>query len=137
MSKFIDGIFSKTFHGLQKNLELTHRRNEALTSNIANAETPGFKAVDLNFAKELERVFEQKTDTLAKSDPLHMDTSQNSGTAHLASDYSGATKADGNNVDIDVQMGKLARNGWDYMQSAAMIRKKLQIIKDAIRLAER
>ena len=137
MSNFIDGVFDKTFHGLQKNLQLTYRRNEALTSNIANAETPGYRAVDLNFAQELEKSFNAKNNVLQKDLPEHMDIGRDSGNAHLAQDFSGVTKDDGNNVDLDVQMGKLSRNGWDYMQSAAMIRKKLQIIRDAIRLAER
>lgn len=137
MSKFIDSVFDKTFHGLQKNLELTYRRNEAITSNIANAETPGYRAVDLNFAQELEKSFGAKREVLQKNNAGHMDVARGSGNAHLAGDYSGATKDDGNNVDLDIQMGKMSRNGWDYMESAAMIRKKLQIIRDAIRLAER
>ncbi|RIL10812.1 MAG: flagellar basal body rod protein FlgB [Proteobacteria bacterium] len=128
----IDRIFERTYPGLMKAMDLTHRRNEAITSNIANAETPGYRAVDLNFAGELDRAFGEQKSTLKLSNAKHLDTSSN-GAAHLVPDYSGATKPDGNNVDIDIQMGQMAINSGGYSRAAAMLRKKLAILKLAIR----
>ena len=127
-----DFLYDSTFKGLQKSLDLTWRRNEAISSNVANAETPQYRAVDVNFAQELERAFNQSTDPITKTDSKHMDLSSSS-IAHLTPDFSGATKPDGNNVDIDLQMGRLAFNSSKYSTSAAIIRKKFEVVMNAIR----
>ncbi|MBX7139128.1 MAG: flagellar basal body rod protein FlgB [Oligoflexia bacterium] len=133
MSKLIDSIFGETLPGLQRALDLSYRRNEAITSNIANAETPQYRAVDLNFANELDRAFnQQEQNALAITNPGHMDVSGKSG-AHLVQDYSGATKPDGNNVDIDIQMGRLAYNSGKFSLAANLMRRQMQFIKNAIR----
>ncbi len=129
---FIDKLFEKSMPGTEKLLDLTWRRNEALTSNIANAETPGYRAVDLSFANELKHAFESAEQQVAQTNPKHMDISSDS-MSHLVPDYSGATKADGNNVDIDIQMGRLAYNNGRYGTAANVIRKHFQFIKNAIR----
>lgn len=134
MGLFIDGFFDRTFGGITKALDLTWRRNEAIVSNIANAETPQYRAVDLNFSSELERAFETSSESvpLSVTRPGHMDLSSSSG-AHLMSDLSGATRADGNNVDIDIQMGRMAYNSGKYSTASNALRKQLSLLKNALR----
>ena len=132
----IGGLFDKTFSGLEKALDLTWRRNEAITSNITNADTPGYRATDLNFAGELKRAFEHNPTDVSKTDARHMDLSSGE-EAHLEADLSGATKADGNNVDIDIQMSDLAFNSGQYSGASRLLRKKLGLIKMAIREGSR
>jgi len=129
---FIDRFFDRTFTGLQKAMDLSWRRNEAITSNIANAETPQYRAVDLNFAGELSRAFGDQRETVSRTNARHIDTTASSA-AHLASDLSGATKPDGNNVDIDIQMGRLAFNAGAFSGATDAYRKKLGLLKMAIR----
>lgn len=129
---FIDALFDKTMPGLEKALDLTYRRNEAISANIANAETPMYRAVDLNFSSELERAFGKMDSQVVKTNPRHLDLTESSG-AHLMADLSGTTKPDGNNVDIDLQMGRLAQNSSKYSQAANLVRKKFQLIGQAIR----
>ncbi len=131
MAGLIDKIFDNTVPGLEKQLDLTLRRHEAISSNIANAETPQYRAVDVNFEKELEAAFGQSTGNLAKTDPRHIDET-GSQAAHITSDYSGATKPDGNNVDIDIQMGKLAFNSGQYTIATNLMRKKLGVLRRLI-----
>jgi len=133
MTKILDGIFGEAIPGIQKMMDLTYRRNQAITSNIANAETPQYRAADVDFAQELERAFEEKSpNDLVKTSPKHMDISSQS-EAHLIADYSGATKPDGNNVDIDIQMGRLAYNSAKYSSAANLMRRQMQFLKNAIR----
>lgn len=134
MALFIDKFLDRTFPGLSKALDLTWRRNEAISSNIANAETPGYRAVDINFAGELDKAFGQSSAAvpLQTTDSKHMNVSD-SESAHLVADYSGVTKADGNNVDIDIQMGRLTYNSGKYSLAANAIRKQLSLLKMAIR----
>lgn len=134
MGLFIDKFLDKTFPGVVKQMDLTWRRNEAITSNIANAETPGYRAVDINFTNELNNAFGIGTEgaALKATNSKHMDISSSSN-AHLMPDYSGTTKADGNNVDIDIQMGRLAYNSGKYSTASSIIRKQLTLLKNAIR----
>lgn len=134
MKLFIDRFLDRTLPGVVKAMDLTWRRGEAISSNIANAETPQYRAVDLNFTSELDRAFEVATapDALKVTKQGHMDLSGSS-SAHLVSDYSGMTKADGNNVDIDIQMGRLAYNTGKYSTAASIVRKQLSLLKNAIR----
>ena len=113
-------------------MDLSLRRNETLTSNIANADTPQYRAVDLNFASELNRAFKQSGSDLVMTNPKHMDISRNA-EAHLIADHSGITKSDGNNVDLDLQMGRLAYNSGRFSVAASLFRKQLTQIKNAIR----
>ncbi len=129
---FIERLFDKNYTGLTKALDLSWRRNEAITSNIANAETPQYRAIDLNFAGELERAFGAGSQPLKTTNAKHLDVGSESN-AHLVSDLSGATKPDGNNVDIDIQMGQLDYNSSRYSGAANLLRKKLGLLRLAIR----
>lgn len=128
----VDKIFDKTIPGLSKTMDLTWRRNLALTSNISNAETPQYRAVDLNFAGELERAFQNSSKSLTQTHEQHLDISSQS-QAHLVPVFSGATKQDGNNVDLDIQMGQLAHNSGRYSMAAGLMRKKLIMLRQAVR----
>jgi flagellar basal-body rod protein FlgB len=129
---FIDKLFDKTLPGLEKTLDLTWKRNEAIVSNISNADTPKYRAVDLNFATELDRAFGSESTSMRKTNSRHMDLTDSS-SAHYIPDLSGPTKPDGNNVDIDVQMGRLAYNSGRYSSAVNVVRKKFALLSTAIR----
>lgn len=128
----IDKLLGSTIKGLERMLDLSWRRGQAISANIANAETPQYRAVDLDFSKALDEAFGAKTGELNKTNPLHQDLSAN-GDARLISDLSGATKMDGNNVDLDLQMGRLAYNTMAYNRAASLTQKKLGGLSEKIR----
>ena len=131
----IDKLFDATMPGLQKAMDLTWKRNQAISSNVANAETPQYRAVEMNFASELENAFHgERRSNLATTDGRHLDTADR-GAARLVSDFSGATKPDGNNVDIDLQMGKLAANAGKFETAAEILKRKFRMVKYVIRSA--
>ena len=132
----INKLFDQSIGALNKAMDLYWYRSQAITSNISNAETPGYKAVDVDFANELERAFEKDKIKEQQTSKGHLAAEDSSMSAHLVGDFSGATKGDGNNVDIDIQMGKLATNASDYNLSASLVRKKLQILRNAIRYSQ-
>src|SRR4030065_2411082 len=49
-------IFNSTINLLENTLDLRASRHRLLQSNIANQETPGYRAKDINFEQELKRV---------------------------------------------------------------------------------
>lgn len=125
-------LFDSTLKGLQKSMDLTWKRNEAVASNISNAETPGYRAVDLTFAGELDRAFGKGSDELKRTNTKHLDLGSE-GEAHLVPTFAGPTKNDGNNVDIDIEMGRLEHNRAAYARSADYMRRKLRFLSSAIR----
>ncbi len=130
--KLLDSIFDQTVTGLSRAMDLSWKRHHALVSNIANAETPQYRAVDVDFGKELDKAFGNKTDVLSRTDDQHLDVSSN-GNGKLFEDTSGSEKSDGNNVDIDLQMGRLSQNTWEYTGAAKLIRRQIGLVRSAIR----
>lgn len=136
MADLLSKVLERTTPGLEKALDLQWRRHEAISSNIANAETPLYRAVDVSFENELSRAFDASGQSMLKTNPKHMDSS-GSMTAHTINDLSGVTKPDGNNVDIDIQMGKLAYNSGQYTNATNILRKQLGVLRRMISEAGR
>jgi len=136
MARLVEGLFDKTLRGLERQLDLTWQRNQAISSNIANAETPRYTAIDVNFGRELDKAFQSQAASLQKTNAKHVDTASLEG-SHIVADYSGVTKPDGNNVDIDLQMGRLASNSSAFVNATNVVRKKLGLLRLAIREAGR
>jgi flagellar basal-body rod protein FlgB len=132
--RILEGLFDRTMSGLSRTMDLTWERNKALTSNIANAETPQYRAIDVSFGNELEKAFRESNEPSAsRTNSRHLDVAGNSQQAKVMNDLSGATKPDGNNVDIDLQMGRLAHNSGEYANAARLIKRQLGLIRTAIR----
>jgi flagellar basal-body rod protein FlgB len=128
----VDTIFDRTVTGLSKAMDLSWRRNNALAANVANAETPQYRAVDLTFGKELDRAFGSAQESVMRTDGRHLDVGQNQ-SSRLIQDNSSMTKPDGNNVDVDLQMGRLSDNSGDYTMAARLIRRQIGLLRTAIR----
>src|SRR5262245_29388015 len=109
-----DFLFGPSLNGLAEALTLHQRRHEILASNVANVDTPGFKAKELDFKAALDAAFAgQKAEDDAGP------------TAQLQEDRSAPTRADGNTVDLDMQMSKLNGNGTAYLTLARILGRKL------------
>jgi flagellar basal-body rod protein FlgB len=129
----VDKLFNRHTSGLEKALDLHHRRNTVIASNVSNVDTPGYRATDLDFAGEMQKAFNKPKDSsLNVTNTKHMDISSNTG-AHVVEDKSGTVKADGNSVDIDIQMGQMAQNAGRYSTTVTLLRKQMGILKLAIR----
>jgi len=123
-------LFDDSLKGIEKKLDLNYMRHLVLSGNLANAETPGYRAREVNFAGELERALGASEDELVKTNSKHMDIN-GADYAHVVFDNVGAVKADGNNVDLDISMGKLSTNANAYENAANLLAVKLRMLKDA------
>ncbi|MGL5674992.1 MAG: flagellar basal body rod protein FlgB [Cellulosilyticaceae bacterium] len=97
------------FHSINimnKALDATMLRVNTLTNNIANVETPGFKREDVSFEQKLIDEIEKKGVKGVELDAIE---------GNVYTDYVGyASRMDGNNVDIDREMGELAKTKLRY-----------------------
>ncbi|GIT09644.1 MAG: hypothetical protein CM1200mP30_32740 [Pseudomonadota bacterium] len=62
----------ENFYFAHKTLDFRTQRQDLLTSNIANKDTPGYKAEDMVFEKSLEKAL-HADEPLLKPDPRHFD----------------------------------------------------------------
>ncbi|MBW2608086.1 MAG: flagellar basal body rod protein FlgB [Deltaproteobacteria bacterium] len=130
------GIFSQTVSILEKALDLRSKKHNVIASNIANMDTPDYKAFDLIIEKELQKVTGKGNSiSLNKTDAAHMQSrrSKTDGVSVVIDDTQGLSlRGDGNTVDIDKQMANMAENTLMYKAAAQMIHKKFQGLKSAI-----
>jgi flagellar basal-body rod protein FlgB len=115
-------LFDRTMQGLAEALTLHQRRHEVLASNLANVETPRFRARDLDFAVALREAFEgrQRDAVAATSAP------------RVVEDLTAPPRADGNTVDLDLQMAKLGANGGRYVALARILALRIGLLRQAI-----
>jgi flagellar basal-body rod protein FlgB len=113
----------------QSALRVRENRQELLASNIANADTPNYKARDVNFSEALKQV-SHATQGQGLRAPLAMTTTSAghikgktpgpiSGATQYRSDEQGSI--DGNNVDIDNERMQFADNAVHYEASVTLV----------------
>ncbi len=127
-----DGIIAT----LQKTLNAGSLRHKVLTSNIANIDTPNYKAFEVVMEDALKRNNRSAGPIeLVRTSSRHL-TGRHSSSNPIKIKVADSTKfnlrADGNTVDLDRTMGKLAENTILYRSAAQIIRKKFQGLKNAI-----
>jgi len=129
-------LFSSTIVMLEKLLDFQSQRHSALSTNIANIDTPGYKGYDLKFTDELKKAVGTKgTIPLKRTNERHfpVSTSNLKGMkGRLVPCNDTVHRLDGNTVDIDKEMAKLAENSLYYKSTAQILSKKMGLIKAAI-----
>ena len=128
---------------LQKGLSASWTRNAVIRNNIANVETPGFKASDVEFESLFERaLMEEKSGfKCAKTHQGHRDigtratgkyTDVASVSPHIFQREDTAMRMDGNNVDIEDENVKLAQNSLYYNTLMEKMNSEIRRLRMAI-----
>jgi len=130
-------LFDKNMTLLEKTLELRSRRHAMIASNVANRETPGYRAQDLVFEKALEQAYHSdRPGPLKTSDPRHFDGVKREPLETVEgqqiNSFNPDPRMDGNTVNLDKEMAKLAENQLMYQASVLAISRKLNGLKAAI-----
>lgn len=103
---------------VQSALDLRARRQEILAANIANSDTPHFKARDLDFAAALKNVMGVSGGSIAmaRTSDRHLDGAGSAGAAGAHVKFRSAVQPslDGNTVDVDVERAHFAENALHY-----------------------
>ena len=111
-----------------------HHNQNVVASNIANADTPGYKAQKLEFEDALRNALEisgrlqmegSDPNHYIKADPGHIDPA-------IYDNPNGVVHLDGNTVDRNAEQVELASNQMQYDAAADMLRRKLGLIRYAI-----
>lgn len=121
----IDALFnSPNYQVARQMMDATVLRQQALASNIANAETPGYKRVDIapNFAAQLQSALERGGASEAgKVQP------------QILEDLTAkAVRPDGNNVEIENELTLLGRNGTEFGFLSQIVSADIRSLRVAI-----
>jgi flagellar basal-body rod protein FlgB len=101
---------------LQKIMDLCTYRQKILASNIANVDTPNYKAKDVDFQEELKKASEIENNSYRVIEaPTTM------------------PNRDGNTVNIEVEMAKLTETLLMYNSATQLLSTRLRMLKDAIK----
>ena len=122
------------FH--QTALSLRAARQELLASNIANADTPNYKAKDIDFASALQGALSGSTEKLplAAASPRHLSGATGESVMGSPVMYRNVLQpsADGNTVDMDVERAQFADNALRYEASVNFISAQVKAVLTAL-----
>lgn len=112
-------MWGRTITLLERYLDVLSARQRITASNIANADTPGYRARQIDFRSEMESfAFHGANDRIP---------------AVRVQDAGGAVKNDGNNVNLDQEMKALAENALHFTVASALLQRQIQGLRSAIR----
>ena len=117
---------------LAKSLQGAATRQEALASNIANAETPGHVRQEVHFEEALAAAFGDGTGA-----PDELMPRLASLEFPVTDDVSRPPGPDGNNVEIELEMSELAKNSLRFDSSATVLSLKTRMLRTAIKATRR
>lgn len=94
-------------------MDLLSARQKLVASNIANADTPGYKAKDIDFQFEFMSLTQGEAPNVIDTPGM-------------------ATRSDGNNVSMDHEARLLAENAIRFNLASNLIRAQVKILRSAI-----
>ena len=134
----MSGLFGNNIFTIaQKSLDFRTSRHDLLASNVANKDTPGYQAEDLVFRASLEKALQaEQPGPLKQTDSWHFDGRNtpplNEVEAQRILSASPYPDFDGNTVDLDREMAKIAENQLMYNATLWMLAHKFRGLKSAI-----
>ena len=125
-------ILSKT-DVLKSGLDAAWLRNEVIMNNIANAETPGFKASKVEFENTFKAALKNGSEFKTKcTRSSHKSFNNGALCAKVVKNGRTSMRMDGNNVDIEEENIELARNTIYYYTLTEQLKSELMRLKLAI-----
>jgi flagellar basal-body rod protein FlgB len=98
---------------LERYMDLLSARQNLVASNIANADTPGYRTQDINFQSEFQNAM--------------------GGAPHAIQAGGLAVKNDGNNVSLDREARLLSENGLRFSVASGLMRGRISALRAAIK----
>ena len=121
---------------LQKGLDGSAARQQAIANNIANINTPGYKRQDVSFKSELRSALNMSSNTLNMNGTHPGHITQNSALSEvqprIVREESQSMRPDENNVDMDLEMAKMAANALYYNTLIRQVNIRLAMLKHTI-----
>ena len=124
-----------TMRQMERFLDLAAQRQSLISSNLANVDTPGYKALDLDFKTELETVKEEQDARAVLTNNRHIaiGVDRKGNQAVSPEEVEGLTlRNDLNNINVDREMTQLSTNALKFSMVAQLLAGTIRTIKNAI-----
>jgi flagellar basal-body rod protein FlgB len=121
---------------LKKGLEAWSLRQRAHAQNIANAETPNYRRVVVDFEAKLQEALQHLEGPLAQTNPKHLssETSDLESLQPIVRREAPSPDANGTNgVDMDQEMAEMAETQLRYLAGVELLKRRYDNLKAAIR----
>ncbi len=126
--------FDKALGIHEQALELRAKRAEIISNNMANADTPGYKAQDLDFETALKNAVQGQKGGLARTHEKHFGGGSVLGYGAVKYTIASQTDTgDGNSVDSQRELAKFAENAMEYQTTLMFLSKKFKGITKALK----
>ena len=129
-------LFSGSIPLLEKAMNLRSTRHNVLSANVANMDTPNYKAFEVHVEEALQAQNENPRRLRMKQTHAgHMPLRSHSRDGLILQSKKSANlnlRADGNTVDVDETMGKMAENTIKFKTAAQLISRKFKGLKNVI-----
>lgn len=126
-------VNDKTMQALATSLKFREMRQELGTSNVANAQTPGYKATKLDFEEALARALDVDGNlSMNTADDQHFNVGGGGFTnlePEVYENPNGVVSENGNTVDVEAEMAQMAENKIMYDTTVQLLNKKLGLMK--------
>jgi len=116
----------------ERALRFRSQRMEVLSSNIANADTPNFKARDIDFRQVMKTV---RTDALTTTQPQHYELEGGVPPDQAALKYRIPfnTSFDGNTVELSMEQAKFGKATGDFQATLSFLENRVSGIRKALK----
>lgn len=120
------------YHLLTRALDASSLRQETLSNNISNINTPGYKAQRVAFENVLEQAM--SANGLSGTHERHLGLGSTEGVQPRIVRREGTSIRDnGNNVDVDLEMAELAANNIYYNALTNQLSSKYAMVRSVLR----
>jgi flagellar basal-body rod protein FlgB len=119
----------KGFGILEKLLTATNQRHKVLSSNIANSDTPGYKARDVDFLKFMDDTMME----MKKTNSRHMKGLDVEAPQPAGEDDEDLLWGDSNDVEVDMQVAKMTENALLNNTASRLMSIKISMFRNAVR----
>jgi len=127
--------FGSSFNLHEQALYLQERRTELLSANLANAETPHYKAKDFDFKASLQAAVRNPfgNKTLSETNQKHIQPTNSGFNFEMLFRMPYQASLDGNTVESQVEMAEFNDNAIRHMASLRFLNGKIKTLMTAIR----
>ena len=119
-------LIDTTQLALERSISGAAQRHEALAANLANASTPGYRRVDVDFHGALTAALGASNAKGALA-ATSFTTQADAGV--------GATQADGNSIDVENESAKMAANALEQQAAVSVAKTRNAILRTAMGVA--
>jgi len=122
-------LFSDSINSLENALAYSSLKQKVISNNIANVDTPNYKAQEVSFKTELDRA----TLKANRTDNRHFEFKQGNTNIAVHTRATTSYNHNGNNVDIDKEMADMAENQIYYNVLVERMNGKFNSLREALK----